>query len=239
MYKFMLIILSLVVVIFTTSCAKPLVAGSSISSQVGLPFGTVLTLGGKKMVVISQENEEVRLKPYTPVIVKAENPKIKVTKIISDLPKPEWDSKIVITEGIKNVQECLNPSGCPQDTKTGECLEGCVEQKVRVEMRETIIDPTNIDVDSTTGIFDHDLILTALLQLDIPPDSSRDHYGRYFGTPSWMCIIAHRMGTIEWKTTLTKIIHSTPNLLEECNRIWAHENKGLTPWTNPEIISSL
>ena len=239
MYKFMLIILSLVVVIFTTSCAKPLVAGSSISKQVGLPFGTVLTLGGKKMIVISQENEEVRLKPYTSVIAKAENPKIKVTGIISDLPKPEWESKTVITEGVKNVQECLNPSGCPQDTKTGECLEGCTEQKVRVEMTETIIDPTNIDVDSTTGIFDHDLLLTALLQLDIPPNYDRKIYGHYFGTPSWICIIAYRMGTQEWKTLLTRIILSTPNLLEECNRIWQSEPKGITPWTNSAIIGSL
>jgi len=237
MYKFMLIILSLVVVIFSSSCAPyPVVATlpvNKISEKVGLPFGTVITLGGKKMIVTSQENEEVRLKPYTSAIVK---PVI----VKADLPKPEWVSKTVVTEGVKNVQECLNLSGCPQDTKTGECLEGCAEvQKVRVEMTETIIDPTNIDVDSTTGIFDHDLLLTALLQLDIPPNYDRKMWGQYFGTPSWICIIAYRMGTQEWKTLLTRIILSTPNLLEECNRIWSHENKGLTPWTNPAIISSL
>ena len=238
MYKFMMLILALVVVIFTTSCARPLVAGSSISEKIGLPFGTVITIGGKKMTVISQENEEVRLKPHKSVTVKAENPKVEFTEVISNLPTPEWDSKIVVTAGVKNVQECLNPSGCPQDTKTGECLEGCSEQKVRVEMTETIIDPTNIDV-SATEIFDHDLVLSALLTVDRYDSGNMETWGRYFGKPSWLCIIAHRMGTQEWKTVLTRIILSTPNLLETCNRIWAHENKGLTPWTNPAIISSL
>ena len=140
----MLLILALVVTLFSSSCSPiPVVAKSppkKVSEKTGLPFGTVITLGGKKMIVISQENEEVRLKPFviaSVVDVKAEAPKGEV--------KPEWESKTVITEGVKNVQECLNPSGCPQDTKTGECLEGCSEvQKVRVEMTETIIDPEKI-----------------------------------------------------------------------------------------------
>ena len=143
----MLIILSLVVTIFSSSCAPhPVVAkipANKISEKVGLPFGTVITIGGKKMTVISQENEEVRLKPFVKasvVGVRAEAPRGEV--------KPEWESKTVITEGVKNVQECLNPSGCPQDTKTGECLEGCAEvQKVRIEMTETIIDPEKITED--------------------------------------------------------------------------------------------
>jgi len=129
MYKFMLIILSLVVILFSSSCAPyPVVAKTS-----GLPLGTVITLGGKKMIVVSQENEKVRLKPYksavvkTPVVVKTVEP-------IPEGPKPEWESKKVVTEGVKNVQECLNPMGCPQDVKTGECLEGCSEQKVQIEI---------------------------------------------------------------------------------------------------------
>ena len=56
MYKFMLLILALVVTLFSSSCAPyPVVAKTS-----GLPFGTVITLGGKKMIVVSQENEKVR-----------------------------------------------------------------------------------------------------------------------------------------------------------------------------------
>lgn len=244
MYKFMLIILPLVVVIFSSSCAPyPVVATTpvnKISEKVGLPFGTVITLGGKKMVVISQENEEVRLQPFNPVIVKAVIPKVKVTQIISDLPKPEWESKTVITEGVKNVQECLNPSGCPQDTKTGECLEGCTDQKVRIEMKETIIDPTNINVNNTTSIFDHDLILTALLEMD-PYGEWRDIWGKYFGKPAWICVVSYKMGNRKFKTVLTRIIYSTPNLLNTCNnKVFPGESsRKLTPWTRPEIISNL
>ena len=237
MYKFMLIILVLVVAIFLSSCAPhPVVAKiptNKISEKVGLPFGTVITLGGKKMVVISQENEEVRLKLF--------KPETKYTEIISDVPKPEWESKTVITEGIKNVQECLNPSGCPQDTKTGECLEGCAEvQKVRVEMRETIINPTNINVNSTTGIFDHNLALTALMTFDVGHGETGIHQD-YYGKPAWICIVAYYTGTIEFKTLLTRIIYSIPNLLDTCNnKVFPGDSrKMLTPWTRPEIISSL
>ena len=218
MYKFMLIILSLVVILFSSSCAPyPVVAKTS-----GLPLGTVITLGGKKMIVISQENEEVRLKPYTsvavktPVVVKTVEPK-------PEGPKPEWESKTVITEGVKNVQECLNPSGCPQDTKTGECLEGCTEQKVRVEMTETIIDPTNINVNNTTDIFDHDLVLTVLLKLD-PYHQWIDHFGAYYGKPAWICVMANFLGTPHFRIELTKLIYSNPPLLKICNTAWFHNS---------------
>ena len=238
MYKFMLIILSLVVIIFSSSCAPyPVVAKiptNKISEKVGLPFGTVITLGGKKMVVISQENEEVRLKPYTSAIVK---PVI----VKADLPKPEWESKTVITEGVKNVQECLNPSGCPQDTKTGECLEGCAEvQKVRVEMRETIINPTNSNVNITTATPQQDLILTALLTFD-EQNMYKDMHQEYYGKLAWLCVVAYKMGTLEYKTLITKIIYTTPGLLDTCNNVVfpGDSRKKHTPWTRPEIISSL
>jgi len=213
---------------------------NKISEKVGLPFGTVITLGGKKMVVISQENEEVRLKPFKPVIVKAVIPKAEYTKIISDLPKPEWESKTVITQGIKTVSECLNLSGCPQDTKTGECLEGCSEQKVKIEMTETIIDPENTNVNSPTGTFDHDLILTAFLNMD-PDRRWLNIFGDYLGKPAWICVLAYKYGSIKFKTTLTRIIYSTPNLLDTCNNVVfpGDSRKKITPWTRPEIISSL
>jgi len=239
MYKFMLIILSFVVVMVSSSCAPyPVVATTPVNK---LSFGTVITLGGKKMIVISQENEEVRLKPFKPVIVKAVIPKVKVTEIISDLPKPEWESKIVITEGVKNVQECLNPSGCPQDTKTGECLEGCAEQKVHVEMRETIIDPANTPVNITTGIFDYDLILTALLKLDPLPFSTwREFHGQHYGKPAWICVVANSITNIEYQILLTRIIYSTPNLLDTCNNtVFPNAVKVGVPWLLPEIINSL
>jgi len=191
MYKFMLIILSFVVTIFSSSCAPyPVVATTpvnKISEKVGLPFGTVITLGGKKMVVISQENEEVRLQLFKPVIVKAVIPKVKVTEIISDLPTPEWESKTVITEGVKNVQECLNPMGCPQDTKTGECLKGCTEQKVRVEIIETIVDSTNV---ITNEIIDPDVVLNALLLIDPTNGSWKNHHSPHYGKITWICEIS-------------------------------------------------
>ncbi|SVD32767.1 uncharacterized protein METZ01_LOCUS385621, partial [marine metagenome] len=193
---------------------------------------------GKKMIVVSQENEKVRLKPYksavvkTPVVVKTVEP-------IPEGPKPEWESKKVVTEGVKNVQECLNPMGCPQDVKTGECLEGCSEQKVKIEMTETIIDPTNINVKNTAGIYDLALVLPVLLEMD-PWGEWRDGMQEYFGKPAWLCIVAHKMGTPKFKTTMTRLIYSTPNLLETCNEVLPGESRRkLTPWTSPEIINSL
>ena len=234
MYKFMLIILSLVVILFSSSCAPyPVVAKTS-----GLPFGTVITLGGKKMIVVSQENEKVRLKPYKSAVVKSPVV-VKTVESIPEGPKPEWESKKVVTEGVKNVQECLNPMGCPQDVKTGECLEGCSEQKVKIEMTETIIDSTNVNVISTTGP-DHDLVLTTLLTLN-PYHQWRGHFEQFYGKPAWICVVAHKMGTIEFKTLLTRIIYTTPNLLNTCNnKVFPSDSRQmLTPWTRPEIISSL
>ena len=218
----MLIILSLVVVIFSSSCAPyPVVATlpvNKISEKVGLPFGTVITLGGKKMIVTSQENEEVRLKPYTSAIVK---PVI----VKADLPKPEWVSKTVVTEGVKNVQECLNLSGCPQDTKTGECLEGCAEvQKVRVEMTETIIDPEKITANNASDKLNYNLVLNALLRIDHPSVQLELDFPQYYGKPAWICVMANFLGTPHFRIELTKLIYSNPPLLKICNTAWSHNS---------------
>jgi len=240
MYRFMLIILSFIVVMFSSSCAPyPVVATTpvnKISEKVGLPFGTVITLGGKKMVVISQENEEVRLQLFKPVIVKAVIPKVKVTEIISDLPKPEWESKTVITEGVKNVQKCLNPSGCPQDTKTGECLEGCAEQKVHVEMRETIIeDPTNVN--TAEYMVKHDLALKLLLSRD-PFGVWKSTYHEHYGKLTWLCIVSNKGAhSGDELFHLVKLIVSFPGLVDACDRdfgTWRDK-----PWKNERFLSSL
>ena len=241
----MLIILSLVVTIFSSSCAPyPVVAkipANKISEKVGLPFGTVTTIGGKKMTVISQENEEVRLKPYksvvvkTPVVVKTVEPK-------PEGPTPEWDSKTVITEGVKNVQECLNPSGCPQDTKTGECLEGCADQKVHVEMTETIIESTNvvantaIKANTATDKFDHDLVVSLLLHLD-PFGAWKSSWYPHYGKPTWLCLLSTHMGDIPWKNTIVKLIVTTPGLLDACNKEFSRWQ--IKPWENEVHLSSL
>jgi hypothetical protein len=104
----------------------------------------------------------------------------------------EWDSKTVVTEGVKNVQECLNPSGCPQDTKTGECLEGCTEQKVHVEMTETIVDPevTKPVAKVVSDVFDHDLLLHAFLRINADSFGGlRRSYKEYYRKPEWICVI--------------------------------------------------
>ena len=220
----MLLILALVVTLFSSSCSPiPVVAKSppkKVSEKTGLPFGTVITLGGKKMIVISQENEEVRLKPFviaSVVDVKAEAPKGEV--------KPEWESKTVITEGVKNVQECLNPSGCPQDTKTGECLEGCSEvQKVRVEMTETIIDPEKITVDNAPDKLNYDLVLNVLFRIDHPGVQLKQMWPQYYGKPAWICVMANFLGTQQFRLELTKLIYSNPSLLEICNTEWRHSS---------------
>ena len=62
MYKYIMII-TVALTIFSGCAPKNYaVAGSN---KIGLPFGTVLTVGGKKMIVVNQETQEVRLKPYT------------------------------------------------------------------------------------------------------------------------------------------------------------------------------
>jgi hypothetical protein len=230
----MLIILSFIVVMFSSSCAPyPVVATTpvnKISEKVGLPFGTVITLGGKKMIVISQENEEVRLKLFKPVIVKAVIPKAEYNKIIT----PEWESKTVVTEGVKNVSECLNPSGCPQDTKTGVCLEGCAEQKVHVEIRETIIEnPTNVN---TPYMVKHALVLKILLSTD-PFGVWKTSFPEHYGTPTWLCILSNKMDhTVEEKTNLVKLIVSFPGLVDACDRdffTWR-----VKPWKNERFLSS-
>ena len=216
----MLIILSLVVILFSSSCAPyPVVAKTS-----GLPFGTVITLGGKKMIVVSQENEKVRLKPYKSAVVKTPVV-VKTVESIPEGPKPEWESKKVVTEGVKNVQECLNPSGCPQDTKTGECLEGCSEvQKVRVEMTETIIDPEKITVDNAPDKLNYDLVLNVLFRIDSSSIQLKENWPQYYGKPAWICLMANYLGTQQFRLELTKLIYSNPPLLEICNTEWRHSS---------------
>jgi len=224
MYKFMMIMLMLVV------------SMSSSSLAVGLQYGTILTIGGKKMIVVSQENEEVKLKPY--VFTKAEKPKTHeaVVKIV----KPEWDSKTVVTEGVKNVQECLNPSGCPQDTKTGECLEGCPEQKVHVEMTETIVDPevTKPVAKVVSDVFDHDLLLHAFLRIDADSFGGlRRSYKEYYGKPEWICVMINVMHSKQTKLELSKLLYSNPKFLKICNTEFAH-NAGANQWTILQRIHS-
>ena len=231
MYKFMLIILSLVVTIFSSSCAPhPVVAkipANKISEKVGLPFGTVITIGGKKMTVISQENEEVRLKPFvkTSVVgVKAEEPKGEV--------KPEWESKKVVTEGVKNVQECHNPMGCPQDTKTGECLEGCSEQKVKIEMTETIVtSETKVDeVKPVSDTLDPELVLATLFRIDTVYGELYTDYRQYYGKPEWLCVLANTMGDKRTKRAISQLIYSNSKFLKICDNAFIHR-KDTNLWT--------
>ena len=238
----MLIILSLVVTIFSSSCAPyPVVAkipANKISEKKGLPLGTVITVGGKKMVVVSQENEDVRLKSFvkSPVVgVKSETPKGVVAESSKGEVKPEWESKTVITEGVKNVQECHNPMGCPQDTKTGECLEGCTEQKVHVEMTETIIEPEIIVENTTTDKLNHDLVVSLLLHTD-PLGHMQRSYKSHYGKPTWICLLSVHMGDLPWKNTLVKLIVTTPKLLDACNKAFSHWTE--KPWENEAHLSS-
>jgi len=225
MYKFMMIMLMLVV------------SMSSSSLAVGLQYGTILTIGGKKMIVVSQENEEVKLKPY--VFTKAEKPKIQIQEAVVKI-KPEWDSKTVVTEGVKNVQECLNPSGCPQDTKTGECLEGCADQKVHVEMTETIVDPevTKPVAKVVSDVFDHDLLLHAFLRIDADSFGGlRRSYKEYYGKPEWICVMINVMHSKQTKLELSKLLYSNPKFLKICNTEFAH-NAGANQWTILQRIHS-
>ena len=151
MYKYIMIIVVALTIFSGCHAGRYAVAGSDTK---GLPFGTILTIGGQKMIVVSQATQEVKLKPYSSVAVKPKKlvtnlsatPSVSMTGVKTEEPKgnivkPEWDSKKVVTEGVKTVQECHDPRGCPQDVATGECLEGCSEQKVKVEMTETIVTP--------------------------------------------------------------------------------------------------
>jgi hypothetical protein len=221
MYKFMLIILSLVVILFSSSCAPyPVVAKTS-----GLPLGTVITLGGKKMIVVSQENEKVRLKPYKSAVVKT-------VELKPEAPKPEWESKKVVTEGVKNVQECLNPMGCPQDVKTGECLEGCSEQKVKIKMTETIVtSETKVDeVKPVSDTLDSELVLATLFRIDTVYGELYTDYRQYYGKPEWLCVLANTMGDKRTKRAISQLIYSNPKFLKICDNTFIH-SKGTNLWT--------
>jgi len=219
MYKYIMII-TVALTIFSGCAPKNYaVAGSN---KIGLPFGTVLTVGGKKMIVVSQETQEVRLKPYivekTSVSmtgVKAEEPK-------GNIVKPEWDSKKVVTEGVKTVQECQDPRGCPQDVATGECLEGCSEQKVKVEMTETIVTPA-MQVEVTKPVsdtLDPELVLEVFFKFEPTigtPKSLKGMWANYYGKPEWLCVMINFSGTTRTKVLLTKLLHSNPKFLKMCN----------------------
>ena len=219
MYKYIMII-TVALTIFSGCAPKNYaVAGSN---KIGLPFGTVLTVGGKKMIVVSQETQEVRLKPYivekTSVSmtgVKAEEPK-------GNIVKPEWDSKKVVTEGVKTVQECQDPRGCPQDVTTGECLEGCSEQKVKVEMTETIVTPA-MQVEVTKPVsdtLDPELVLEVFFKFEPTigtPKSLKGMWANYYGKPEWLCVMINFSGTTRTKVLLTKLLHSNPKFLKMCN----------------------
>ena len=219
MYKYIMII-TVALTIFSGCAPKNYaVAGSN---KIGLPFGTVLTVGGKKMIVVSQETQEVRLKPYivekTSVSmtgVKAEEPK-------GNIVKPEWDSKKVVTEGVNTVKECQDPRGCPQDVATGECLEGCAEQKVKVEMTETIVTPA-MQVDVTKPVsdtLDPELVLEVFFKFEPTigtPKSLKGMWANYYGKPEWLCVMINFSGTTRTKVLLTKLLHSNPKFLKMCN----------------------
>ena len=219
MYKYIMII-AVTLTIFLGGCAPKnyAVAGSN---KIGLPFGTVLTVGGKKMIVVSQETQEVRLKPYivekTSVSmtgVKAEEPK-------GNIVKPEWDSKKVVTEGVKTVQECQDPRGCPQDVATGECLEGCSEQKVKVEMTETIVTP-EMKVEVTKPVsdtLDPKLVLDVLFRYEATTSTPKlkSSFRKYYGKPEWLCVMINYTGTRRTKVLLTKLLYSNPKFVQMCN----------------------
>ena len=219
MYKYIMII-TVALTIFSGCAPKNYaVAGSN---KIGLPFGTVLTVGGKKMIVVSQETQEVRLKPYivekTSVSmtgVKAEEPK-------GNIVKPEWDSKKVVTEGVKTVQECQDPRGCPQDVATGECLEGCSEQKVKVEMTETIVTPA-MQVEVTKPVsdtLDPELVLEVFFKFEPTigtPKSLKGMWANYYGKPEWLCVMINYTGTRRTKVLLTKLLYSNPKFVQMCN----------------------
>ena len=135
----------------------------------------------------------IRDRPYSSVVVKKETPtpSVSMTGVKTEEPKgniikPEWDSKKVVTEGVKTVQECQDPRGCPQDVSTGECLEGCSEQKVKIEMTETIIDPEIIDENTATyKPENNDLSLNLLLHTDPFNGALKQSWPSHYGTVSY------------------------------------------------------
>ena len=202
------------------------VAGSDTK---GLPFGTILTIGGQKMIVVSQATQEVKLKPYSSVVVKKETPtpSVSMTGVKTEEPKgnivkPEWDSKKVVTEGVKTVQECQDPRGCPQDVATGECLEGCSEQKVKVEMTETIVTP-EMKVEVTKPVsdtLDPELVLEVFFKFEPTigtPKSLKGMWANYYGKPEWLCVMINYTGTRRTKVLLTKLLYSNPKFVQMCN----------------------
>ena len=231
MYKYIMII-TVALTIFSGCAPKNYaVAGSN---KIGLPFGTVLTVGGKKMIVVSQETQEVRLKPYT--IVK-ETPSVSMTGVKTEEPKgnivkPEWESKKVVTEGVKTVQECQDPRGCPQDVTTGECLEGCSEQKVKVEMTETIVTPEmKVEViKPVSDTLDPNLVLYTLFRLEAVTSTPRlkGMFKRYYGKPEWLCVMINYAGTRRTKVLLTKLLYSNPKFVQICNT--SFPDKGANLW---------
>ncbi len=227
MYKFIMIIAFALLV--SSGCApKHIKAGNK-----GLPFGTVLTIGGQKMIVVSQETQEVKLKPYSSVVEK-EIPSVSMTGVETEEPKgntakPEWDSKKVVTEGVKTVQECHDPRGCPQDVTTGECLEGCSEQKVKIEMTETIVTPETEEI--KPAVVDSDLILASLLRMDTPYGELHQMYPEYYGQTEWLCIIVNHLGDKKVKKTVTNLIHSNPKYLSTCDSAFIH-SKSTNLWNH-------
>ena len=230
MYKFIMIIAVALTIFSGCHAGRYAVAGSDTK---GLPFGTILTIGGQKMIVVSQETQEVKLKPYSSVVEK-EIPSVSMTGVETEEPKgntakPEWDSKKVVTEGVKTVQECHDPRGCPQDVTTGECLEGCSEQKVKIEMTETIVTPETEEI--KPAVVDSDLILASLLRMDTPYGELHQMYPEYYGQTEWLCIIVNHLGDKKVKKTVTNLIHSNPKYLSTCDSAFIH-SKSTNLWNH-------
>ena len=225
MYKFIMIIAVALTIFSGCHAGRYAVAGSDTK---GLPFGTILTIGGQKMIVVSQATQEVKLKPYSSVVVKKETPtpSVSMTGVKTEEPKgnivkPEWDSKKVVTEGVKTVQECQDTRGCPQDVSTGECLEGCSEQKVKVEMTETIVTP-EMKVEVTKPVsdtLDPKLVLDVLFRYEATTSTPKlkSSFRKYYGKPEWLCVIINYTGTRRTKVLLTKLLYSNPKFVQMCN----------------------
>ena len=179
------------------------------STIFAMPFGTVINLGGTKMIVVSQEGEEIRLKPFVVEKV-AKNPAI---------PKPEWESKTTITEGVKNVQECLNPLGCPQNATTGECIEGCSEQQVHVKVEERIIDKSRPLIHKD---------YSSLMFVDDHEGTWEKMYPQYYGTTKWLCFLSEiTYGSASFRINLSKTIMTDPALFSLCEKTFPRGNR---PW---------
>ena len=239
MYKFIMIIAVALTIFSGCHAGRYAVAGSDTK---GLPFGTILTIGGQKMIVVSQATQEVKLKPYSSVVVKKETPtpSVSMTGVKTEEPKgnivkPEWDSKKVVTEGVKTVQECQDPRGCPQDVATGECLEGCSEQKVKVEMTETIVE-SNVEPEPMTEVkpfsevLDPKMVLNALLRIDDPYGNLRNQFKRYYGKPEWICVMINFLGNKETRIVLTQLLYSNPKFVQICNTATAFAGSRANQW---------